>query len=142
MQYSKQIIETIREQKKKATPSELLMIQKLKFRNIAFQFQYPVLTEESFFTADFFIPKYGVIIEVDGGCHETKQMRNKDFIKDLLYESLGYNVIRIKNKDVDTFNTLLIKNYKRKKIINKIEPVVDFRKKRIKLKEKNKRCFN
>ena len=99
---TKNIVECVREHKKNATPAELLMIQKLKFRNIRFEFNYPVLTEQSFFTCDFFLPKYGLIIEIDGGIHSLEENKRKDIIKDIVYESLGYHVLRMWNSEVDT----------------------------------------
>jgi len=113
---TKEIISCVREHKENATPAELLMMQKLRFRNIRFDFNYPVLTEKSFFTADFYLPKYGLIIELDGGIHSTEENQKKDVIKDVVYESLGYNVLRMWNSEVDTFDTLKVKEYRRGRI--------------------------
>lgn len=142
--YSQEIIDCVREHKKNATPAELLLVSKLKFRNIRFSFQHPVLTEHSFFTADFYIPRHGLIIEVDGGCHNSEENRRKDFIKDLVYESLGYHVIRIKNSEVDTFDTMRIKEYikGRIRLYEVPDKVPNYKKKRGKLRTKIKRHAN
>ena len=121
MQYTKSIIEAVRKQKANPTPAELLMIQKLCFRNIRFAFIYPVVLESKFFTADFYIPKYSLIIEIDGEYHKREDQQMRDTMKDLVYEALGYNVLRIDNKNVDTFNTLSIMRYKKKNITHNVE---------------------
>ena len=113
---SQNIIECVREHKENATPAELLMMQKLRFRGIRFEFNYPVLTEKSFFTADFFLPKYGLIIELDGGIHSLEENQKKDIIKDIVYESLGYHVLRMWNSEVDTFDTIKVKEYRKGRI--------------------------
>lgn len=142
--YSKEIIDIVREHKKNATPAELLLISKLKFRNIRFCFQHPVLTEKSFFTADFYIPKHGLLIEIDGGCHDSEENRRKDFIKDMVYESLGYNILRLKNSEVDTFDTMSIKNYVKKRIsiYEKTDKSINYKKQRGKIRTKIKRSAN
>jgi very-short-patch-repair endonuclease len=142
--YTQEIINTIREHKQNATPAELLLISKLRFRNIRFCFQHPVLTEHSFFTCDFYIPRHGLIIEVDGGCHNSDELKRKDFIKDLVYESLGYHVLRIKNSEVDTFDTLRIKNYikGRVRLYEEPEKTPNYSKDRAKAKTKIKRNAN
>ena len=142
--YSQEIIDIVREHKQHATPAELLLIAKLKFRNIRFCFQHPVLTEKSFFTADFYIPKHGLLIEVDGGCHDSEENRRKDFVKDLVYESLGYHVLRLKNSEVDTFDTLTIKDYikGRIRLYEKTDKSINYKKQRGRIKTKIKRNAN
>ena len=115
--YSKQITEAVKRQKANPTPAELLMIQKLSFRNIRFCFIYPVVVDCKFFTADFFIPQHSLIIEIDGGIHNREDQKMRDFCKDSIYEALGYNILRIKNHEVDTFNTLKIREYNKNRII-------------------------
>ena len=121
MQYSKQIIEAVRKQKANPTPAELLMIQKLCFRNIRFSFIYPVVLESKFFTADFFIPKHSLLIEIDGEWHKREDQQMRDFVKDSVYEALGCNLLRIKNRDVDTFDTLSIMKFEKRKIIYNVD---------------------
>ena len=135
---TEQIIDCVRQNKENATPAELLMIQKLKFRKIRFEFNYAVLTENSFFTADFFLPRFGLIIELDGGIHSTEENKKKDIIKDIVYESLGYHVLRMWNNQVDTFDTLKIKEYRRGRIRLYAEPdtVPNYKRKRGKIRSK------
>jgi len=120
MSYSNRILEAIRKQKENPTPAEILMAQKLNFRNIRFKFIYPVVLESKFFTADFYIPQHSLIIEIDGGYHNRKDQNMRDMCKDIVYESLGYNVLRIKNHEVDTFDTLSIRIFEKKSIIKNV----------------------
>lgn len=138
---SQQVIDSVREHKKNATPAQVLLAQKLRFRNIVFIMEYPVLTERSFFTADFYIPRHGLLIEVDGKCHKEENQHRKDVIKDIVYESLGYHVLRIKNSDIDTFDTLSIRDYRkgRIRVYEALEEVPNYKKKRGKLRTKIKR---
>lgn len=110
-----EMIEAMRRQRENPTPAEMLMYEKLRFRGFNFVYIYGVLTEKSFFTADFYIPKYRLIIEIDGGAHNCEAQKTKDMVKDMVYEALGYNVLRIKNSEVDTFNTLKIKKLRKQK---------------------------
>lgn len=136
--YSQQIIDAVRSHKQKATPAEILMEQKLRFHRILFVREYPVLTEKSFFTADFFIPKHHLLIEVDGCIHDDREQMKKDFVKDMVYKSMGYNVLRIKNEDVDTFDTLSIKKFRRRKLVAIEDNSQEFKRKRLKQKWKNR----
>lgn len=128
MNYSRKVIESIRKQKENPTPAELLMMEKLSFRNIQFRFIHPVVLESQFFTADFYIPKYGLIIEIDGGIHNRCDQKWRDTVKDVVYESLGYNVLRIKNSDVDTFDTLSVTRYQKRKITPNVQQQQTYRK--------------
>lgn len=99
-----------------STPAEVLMAAKLRFHSIAFEAEYPILNEKSFFTADFYLPKHGLLIEVDGEIHSQIEIQAKDFVKDMVYKSFGYHVLRIKNSEVEFFNLDFIKKYKPKRI--------------------------
>lgn len=98
-------------QVREPTAHELLFAAKLIAHRIQFKVEYPVLNEKSFFTADFYIPKYKLLIEIDGGVHETERQRMRDTMKDVVYRSLGYNVLRIKNNEVEYFELKQLKRY-------------------------------
>lgn len=117
MKLPKQIQDAVRRQKANATAAELLMMQKLLYHKFKFTFIYPVVFESTFFTADFFLPQYSLLIEIDGDYHKRSDQKMRDFCKDSVYEALGYNILRIKNSQVDTFNTLKIKKFKKQNII-------------------------
>lgn len=47
---------------------------------------------------DYYLPKYRIAIEVDGGYH--KMRRNEDKERDILFNNIGIRTIRINSKDV------------------------------------------
>lgn len=98
------------------TAHELLFAAKLIANRIAFRPEFPVLTEKSFFTADFYIPKYKLLVEIDGGHHETKRQVMRDTMKDVVYRSMGYNVLRLKNSEVEFFDLSNLRRFKNKKL--------------------------
>ncbi len=112
------LIEWRKKNIREPTPAEFLMAAKLHFHGIEFEREYPILTERSFFTADFYCSKYGLLIEVDGGHHQYKDSQIiKDMVKDCVYKAFGYHVLRIKNNEVEDFEINRIKKYKRKTIL-------------------------
>lgn len=55
------------------------------------------------FCVDFFLPKYKSIIECDGQYwHSTLYAKNRDRIKDNLLKSLGYDVYRFSDKEINS----------------------------------------
>ena len=102
----------VNELKKKATKSELLFIAKLKYYSIKYEFQKPLSYGISFYIADFFISDYNIIVEIDGSSHNSDKQKIIDERKDNFYRSKGYKVLRIKNEDVDTYNTKSLKTFK------------------------------
>ena len=68
---------------------------------INFEFQKIIYTDNKhFFIADFYIPSKNLIIELDGEYHDNTKQQNKDIWRTQLLHSLGYRVIRFKNKQI------------------------------------------
>ena len=68
---------------------------------IDFEFQKIIYTDNKhFFIADFYIPSKNLIIELDGGYHNDAKQQDKDIWRTKLLNSLGYRVIRFKNKQI------------------------------------------
>ena len=68
---------------------------------IDFEFQKIIYTDNKhFFIADFYIPSKNLIIEVDGEYHDDTKQQDKDIWRTKLLNSLGYRVIRFKNKHI------------------------------------------
>ena len=68
---------------------------------IDFEFQKIIYTDNKhFFIADFYIPSKNLIIELDGEYHDNVKQQNKDIWRTQLLYSLGYRVIRFKNKQI------------------------------------------
>lgn len=68
---------------------------------IDFEFQKIIYTDNKhFFIADFYIPSKNLIIELDGEYHDSIKQQDKDIWRTKLLKSLGYKVIRFKNKQI------------------------------------------
>jgi very-short-patch-repair endonuclease len=64
--------------------------------------QYPIRFEWNdqirFFIADFYCHKMKLIIEIDGGIHESQ--KDYDKMREKIINQLGYRIIRLSNEDV------------------------------------------
>ena len=68
---------------------------------IDFEFQKIIYTDNKhLFIADFYIPSKNLIIELDGEYHNDVKQQDKDIWRTKLLNSLGYRVIRFKNKQI------------------------------------------
>ena len=68
---------------------------------IDFEFQKIIYTDNKhFFIADFYIPSKNLIIELDGEYHNDAKQQDKDIWRTQILKSLGYEVIRFKNKQI------------------------------------------
>jgi very-short-patch-repair endonuclease len=86
---------------KNQTPSETKMKAILKFMGIKYEFQKIFYTETTFYIVDFYLPDENIVIELDGGYHNTKEQKAKDRkrSKALMGEIDG--VYRLKNEAVE-----------------------------------------
>ena len=74
---------------------------------IDFEFQKIIYTDNKhFFIADFYIPSKNLIIELDGEYHDNIKQQDKDIWRTQILKSLGYEVIRFKNKQIIESNDL------------------------------------
>ena len=74
---------------------------------IDFEFQKIIYTDNKhFFIADFYIPSKNLIIELDGEYHDNAKQQEKDIWRTKVLKSLGYRVIRFKNKQITESNDL------------------------------------
>lgn len=68
---------------------------------IDFEFQKIIYTDNKhFFIADFYIPSQNLIIELDGEYHDSIKQQDKDIWRTKILQSLGYRIIRFKNKQI------------------------------------------
>ena len=75
---------------------------------IDFEFQKIIYTDNKkhFFIADFYFPSKNLIIELDGEYHDNAKQQEKDIWRTKVLKSLGYRVIRFKNKQITESNDL------------------------------------
>lgn len=106
MKYSKKLTEWSKEKypilMKNRTPQEIYVFSKLpknmKRNAIA---QYPFFIDGNIYFVDIFIKRFNIVIEVDGGYHNTPEQQEKDKVRDTLLGKLSIRVYRIKNEEVD-----------------------------------------
>jgi len=81
-------------------------INNLKFLRqhpIYFQYEY----RERFFVADFYCAKKKLIIEIDGGIHETQV--EYDEIRTAILNSKQYNVLRFSNEELSDQDSIKVR---------------------------------
>lgn len=113
------ITQTARNLRKRQTKAEAVLWQALRNRKLGgkkFLRQQPIIFQldgfKRFFVADFYCHELKLVIEVDGGIHETQKEYDK--LRTHIINALGIRVIRFKNDEVmqslqSTLTT--IKNY-------------------------------
>jgi len=80
------------------TNSELRVLNLLNTLGHKYIFQYPIFNEWYFLIADFYLPKYKLIVEVDGYSHFNAESRAKERKRKKWLKTKGISVVRIKNK--------------------------------------------
>lgn len=93
------IFENARFLKKVMTPAEELLWQQLRgrrFKGHKFRRQHPLKS----FIADFYCHSAKLVIEIDGGYHNTHEAKNYDKIRKDALRELGISVIRFTNYQV------------------------------------------
>ena len=101
------------ELRKNGTDSERLLWKELRGRKLSgykFLRQHPVLYKGNlkrynYFIADFFCDEKKAIIELDGPIHEKHQ--EYDQFRDYELRELGFNLLRIKNEELENMNDVL-----------------------------------
>lgn len=97
---------------KKSTKSELIFKNRLDKIGLKYIFQKGFLAGKTFVIADFYIPEKKLVIEIDGSIHYLKYVAFRDKLKDEYYKTRRFNVIRIKNENVESFDLNEIINIK------------------------------
>lgn len=87
---------------------EKFFIKVLKNNNINFEHNYPIkqsclgIENQHNYFLDFFIPEKNIDLEIDGSQHKYRKEHDK--LRDELLTKNGYNVYRIKWKNINTSN--------------------------------------
>lgn len=87
--------------KKNSTQAEKIFKAKLKAVGINYVFQHIIETNKSFYIVDFFIPKKGLVIEIDGDYHQEEGQKIKDKRRTIWLKKNGYKVIRFTNSSAE-----------------------------------------
>ena len=90
---------TVRAFRRQQTPAEHALWELVRDRRLdglKFRRQFPL----SIFVADFCCFELKLIVELDGGVHETKEQAAHDRNRDVYLQSLGYTLLRFPNEQV------------------------------------------
>lgn len=104
---SKKLVEWANDNKKKlekeSTKYEKALYKTLQktFKN-RIKTQHPFIINKHLYYADIFIPSLKLIIEVDGGYHNTEEQREKDKKRDADFMSVGYTTLRFTNEQISS----------------------------------------
>lgn len=82
------------------TDAELKLWEKLKGKKmlrLRFRPQHPI----DIFIADFYCHPLKLVIELDGGIHQSKSQKEYDFGREGELEKWGIKVIRFKNEEIE-----------------------------------------
>lgn len=103
---------------KNSTSAELIFKEALTKANIAFEFQKIVYIHSSsiiskFYIADFLLSSTNIIIEIDGGYHNSVEQQEKDLQRTKDLQNLGYKVVRLTNEmvynpDISSFIKIIL----------------------------------
>lgn len=94
------------ELEKNATVSEMVFRKRLRSARIKHEFQR-VLGP---FIVDFWVARKMLVIEIDGGYHDTSGQRAYDNRRDAFFQGFGITTIRIPNEQVHSWPIEIIKN--------------------------------
>ncbi len=99
------ITKICRDLRKNSTPAEKAfwqIVRNRRFMGLKFNRQYPIIfeydNEKRFFIADFYCHQLRLIVEIDGGIHETQ--KDYDSLREEILNNMDYKVIRFKNHEV------------------------------------------
>jgi very-short-patch-repair endonuclease len=90
--------ETSRKLRRKMTPAERCLWQRLKRKHLGFIFhrQKPIAE----YIADFYCPEALLVVEVDGDYHACKEVAENDAVRDRVMHYLHITVLRFNNTEV------------------------------------------
>jgi leucyl-tRNA synthetase len=111
----RRITDHARELRKKMTPHEKLLWHELRTRRLGgykILRQHPILyhgnlLRYNYFIADFYCAEKKAIIELDGSVHEG--MKEYDDFRDDELARIGFQILRIKNSELDDIEAIKIK---------------------------------
>ncbi|KKT96755.1 MAG: Leucine-tRNA ligase [Parcubacteria group bacterium GW2011_GWA2_45_15] len=99
-----------RELRNRATEEENILWSELRNGKLGYRFR----RQHSFggYILDFYCAKKRLIIEIDGGIHESVSNKEYDEVRDKYFKELDYKVLRFKNNDVKNCLNEVVKKIK------------------------------
>ena len=87
-----------RKLRRNPTRAERLLWQQLRREQLGAKFRRQAVIRG--WVADFWCPSARIVIEVDGGYHDTPRQRSRDMRRDVALMKLGIKTLRFTNEDV------------------------------------------
>ena len=84
--------------KKNSTEAERILWESLRGKKVGYKFRRQHIIDE--FIVDFVCLEKSLVIEIDGGYHNTEEQKDVDALRTDILNKLGFNVIRFKNSQV------------------------------------------
>ncbi|MCR5014059.1 MAG: endonuclease domain-containing protein [Bacteroidales bacterium] len=102
--------EFAKENRNNMTPAEKILWEELRNSKTGYKFrkQHPI----GDYIADFICIEKKLVIEVDGGYHNTMEQQQNDEVRTIDIEKMGYSVIRFTNDEVEKQLTTVISKIK------------------------------
>ncbi len=94
--------------KKESTQAEKILWEALRAKKIGFKIRRQHIID--IFIADFVCLEKNIIIEVDGGYHNTKEQKEADELRTQILNEIGFKVIRFTNEQVINNLDFVIEN--------------------------------
>ena len=93
----------------KSTAAEKAACSILSKMGVEYVRQYPIWTGRKKYYADIYVPKFKLVLEIDGAYHFTKEQIRKDENRSAGIRRLGYHVCRLTNADARQPKKILAK---------------------------------
>lgn len=90
--------EYAKQMRKNPTEAEAFLWHNIRNKALGIEFKRQVVILD--YIADFYAPEQQLIIEVDGGYHNTPEQMVLDEDRTMRLESMGYNILRFTNEEV------------------------------------------
>ena len=91
--------ERARELRRDMTPTETILWRELRGNKLGVHFRRQQVIAG--FIVDFYCYKAGLIIELDGGVHQTSKQQEFDVKRDESLCQMGLRIVRFKNEEVE-----------------------------------------
>jgi len=104
MSKNSKLVKIAKRLRQNMTKAERMLWEELRNKKLGVKFrrQMPLVFGVYRFIADFYCASRKLVIEVDGGIHDDPEVRKIDKIREDIIREMGYRIIRIKNKDIET----------------------------------------
>ena len=104
------LLDRRRKLRKNQTPQEEILWWYLKDKRLGSKFrrQHSV----GGYILDFYCPEKKLIVELDGGIHNTKENKEYDEVRNKFFVELGYVVLRFSNSEIEENTKMVIEKIK------------------------------